>query len=125
MNERNIFYDAWYDVMLIKKGFESIYIWTRRDLVKAPSTCRLSRFPGYAHGDVRKRIFRIGGDGKVYRGVYLRLYKSCTKMFILAASTGWEAHRRRTAVFISRENAVEGPKKNQSGGDALKVTDLH
>ena len=103
MNERNIFYDAWYDVMLIKKGFESIYIWTRRDLVKAPSTCRLSRFPGYAHGDVRKRIFRIGGDGKVYRGVHLRLYKSCTKIFILAASTGWEAHRRRTPVFISRE----------------------
>ena len=27
-------------------------------------------------------------------------------MFILAASTGWEAHRRRTAVFISRENSV-------------------
>ena len=58
-----------------------------------------------------KRIFRIRGDGKVYRGVYLRLYKSCTKMFILASSTGWEAHRRRTAVFISRENAVFGPKK--------------
>ena len=66
--------------------------------VRAPRTCA-------------KRIFRIRGDGKVYRGVYLRLYKSCTKMFILAASTGWEAHRRRTAVFISRENAVFGPKK--------------
>ena len=65
---------------------------------RAPRTCA-------------KRIFRIGGDGKVYRGVYLRLYKSCTKMFILASSTGWEAHRRRTAVFISRENAVFGPKK--------------
>ena len=65
---------------------------------RAPRTCA-------------KRIFRIGGDGKVYRGVYLRLYKSCTKIFMLAASTGWEAHRRRTAVFISRENAVFGPKK--------------
>ena len=66
----------------------------------------------FFNGDARaartcgKRIFRIGGDGKVYRGVYLRLYKSCTKISILAASAGWEAHRRRTAVFVSRENSV-------------------
>ena len=40
-------------------------------------------------------------------------------MFILAASTGWEAHRRRTAVFISRENAVFGPKKIDYGWDDL------
>ena len=56
-----------------------LFQWRR---ARAPRTCA-------------KGIFRIGGDGKVYRGVYLRLYKSCTKIFILAASTGWEAHRRR------------------------------
>ena len=74
---------------------------------RAPRTCA-------------KRIFRIGGDGKVCRGVYLRLYKSCTKICILAASTGWEAHRRRTAVFISRENAVFWPQKIDYGEDDLK-----
>ena len=70
-------------------------------------------------GRAAKGFFVSGAMEKVYRGVYLRLYKSCIKICILAASKGWEAHRRRTAVFISRENAVFGPKKIDYGWDDL------
>ena len=83
-------------------------------LLRVNACVRSLLFSGEARAppDCRQKDFRIWGDGKVYRGVYLRLYKSCTKICILAASTGWEAHRRRTAVFISRENSVFGPKKS-------------
>jgi len=51
-----------------------------------------------------KRISRIGGDGKVHRECYLRFYKFCTKFFLIAASTGWKVHRRRTAVSFPAKN---------------------
>ena len=61
----------------------------------------------------------------MYRGVYLRLHKSCTKIFILAASTGWEAHRRpdrrlyfpRKRGFWAEKNRLgEGMTTNKDGG---------
>ena len=69
--------------------------------LRAPRTCG-------------KRIFRIGGDGKVHRGVYLRLYNSCTNLYprgVDGLGSAPPSNRGRTAVFISRENSVLGSKK--------------
>lgn len=69
--------------------------------------------------DASEKDFRIGRDGRVYRGAYLRLCKSCKKMFVLAASTSRGAHPPANRHLYSRENSVLGPKKIDKGGDDM------
>lgn len=56
----------------------------------------------------------------MHRKWCLRRCKFCTKFFLIAASTGWKAHRRRTAVSLPAKNRFFRAKKKSIGEQDLQ-----